>query len=155
MTETVAPMMTEAQLQTTVEGLLRFYGWRYFHAPDNRPVQARSGRRYVQKVTPGFPDIIALRNLPGYGAEMLVAELKKQSGRYGDGQQEWLDAFEALMTAVQASGKAASHEIEIRDLPGVGVYTWRPADLISGEIDRVLCGPAGPGVMVGTVKDGT
>jgi hypothetical protein len=153
MTETQASLMTEAQLQAAVEGLLRFYGWRYFHAPDNRPVQARSGRRYVQRVTPGFPDVIALRNLPGYGPELLVAELKKQGGRYGDGQQEWLELFDEFGVAVALVSRAvpAGAAELIGAAPAVAVRTWRPEDLLNSTIDRTLCGPEGVNVMVGEI----
>lgn len=82
---TAAPSMTERQWQTTVEQALTAAGWRWYHAPDNRP-GGRTGR--IQKVTAGFPDLIAVR-----GGRLLALELKAQRGRLGPAQQEWLDAL--------------------------------------------------------------
>jgi hypothetical protein len=142
--------MTEAQLQGRVEALLSFYGWRWFHAPDNRPVTARSGRRYVQAVRPGFPDLIAVRRIEGHGPELLVAELKTDVGRYGTGQVEWLRDFTVFAVTVRrlVAGAPTGLAEEMGAPPAMGIYTWRPADLNSGAIEDVLAGPRGRNVLV-------
>ena len=91
--------MTERQWQAQVEGLARFYGWRLFHAPDNRP----NARGKVQRVTPGFPDLFMVRD-----GEALAVELKTETGRVAPAQREWLDALAVV--------------------PGIDAYVWRPAD---------------------------
>lgn len=138
----------EAALQSAVEGLLRFYGWRYLHVPANAPRTTRGGRQVRARLTSGFPDLLAIRRLPGYGPELLVAELKAEAGRYGPGQREWLADLEALVDAVRASGKIAAREVAVHELPAIAVYTWRPSDLHAGTIEDVLEGPAGRGVLV-------
>lgn len=77
---------TEAQWQTRVEGWLRAGGWLWYHAPDNRPVTAASGRKYVQAIKGGFPDLIAFR-----GSRRLALELKRQVGSAPTEEQlRWL-----------------------------------------------------------------
>lgn len=110
----------EAEFGTVVENLLDLYGWRWYHAPDNRPVTARSGKRYVQRVRAGFLDYIALR-----GPELLVIELKSARGRLGPGQAEWLEAWRDFGRYIAAVGEAAG----AAPAPRVDVVLWRPADL--------------------------
>lgn len=156
-----AGAMTEAVLQANVEGRLRFYGWRYLHVPANKPVRnAAGGKVHRARITPGFPDLLAVRELEEYAPELLVAELKTERGTYGPGQEEWLGTFQAIAGAVllgrtylqgleRADVDAGAGGIA-EDLPAVGVYTWRPSDLESGAIDEVLAGPAGVNVPVGS-----
>jgi hypothetical protein len=91
--------VTEAQFQTTVEQILTLNGWRYFHAPDNRP--GRNGA--VQNIRAGYPDLTAVR-----GTRLLYAELKRETGRTTEDQDGWL----ADLTAA-----------------GAECYVWRPSDL--------------------------
>lgn len=129
--------LSEAAWQSQVFGFLRFYGWRFHHSPDNRPVVAGGGRAGRQHVGDrGFPDVTATRRLDGYGRELVIAELKAEKGRLGPGQQAWLDAFEEVARARDPRPQA----------PVLYVAVWRPSD--REEVERVLCGPAGPGVMV-------
>lgn len=145
--------LLESAFGTQVENLLDVYGWRWFHAPDNRPVKASTGRTYVQAVRRGFPDYVALR-----GPELLIIELKAERGRLGDGQAEWLEAWRAFGWVVNVAGRhtagagLATHwrHRETGDLvelgngrreedvtayeaiglyPTVDVYVWRPSDL--------------------------
>jgi VRR-NUC domain len=67
----------------------------------------------------GWPDLA----IAGPGG-ILFAELKSQSGRVSPAQKEWISVLES-------SGQA--------------VFTWRPADLLSGEINRELAAIAKPG----------
>jgi hypothetical protein len=108
----VASQMTEATLQTRVEALARELGWLAYHPGDNRPVTAKSGRRYVQRVEPGFPDLVLVRR-----EVLLMAELKTQTGRLRPEQRRWHEALTAA---------------------GVTVYVWRPLDLLDGSLARLL-----------------
>lgn len=104
--------ITEAQWLTTVQQIATAHSWRCFHAPDNRPVTARSGRRYVQNVRAGFPDLVAVR-----GPRLLFAELKREgpAGVISPDQHAWLTDLAAA---------------------SVEVYVWRPSDL--DEVTAVL-----------------
>lgn len=64
----------------------------------------------------GFPDVCAVRR-----DRLLFAELKREAARYkpSPDQQAWLDDLEGVGWAVE-------------------VYLWRPSDLLSGAIDRIL-----------------
>lgn len=72
--------VTEKQFQRQVQGFLNAYGWRWFHAPDNRPVNGR-----VQAVKAGFPDLVAVR-----GGRLLFVELKRETGKTTQDQDDWL-----------------------------------------------------------------
>jgi hypothetical protein len=91
---------SEAHWQQQVEQLAKTYGFRVYHAPDNRP-SGKTGR--VQRVEAGFPDLVLVR-----GPELIFAELKTETGRVSAAQREWLQALEHV--------------------PGVDVYLWRPSD---------------------------
>lgn len=106
--------ITERQWQGTVEKLLTAHGWTWWHAPDNRPIVASSGHRYVQNVRAGFPDLLAVK-----GAWIIAAELKREIGKTTEEQD---DALAKLAGA------------------GVEVFVWRPSDL--PEVRRILAGKA-------------
>lgn len=72
--------VTEKQFQRQVQGFLTVFGWRWFHAPDNRPVNGR-----VQAVKAGFPDLVAVRH-----GRLLFIELKRETGRTTSEQDDWL-----------------------------------------------------------------
>ena len=90
--------VTEAQWQKTVESMLRVNGWRFYHAPDNRP--GRNGA--VQNIRAGFPDLFAVR-----GTRALAIELKRETGKTTPEQDAWL----ADMAVA-----------------GMECYVWRPSD---------------------------
>lgn len=90
--------ITEREWQKTAEQMLTANGWRFYHAPDNRP--GRNGA--IQNIKAGFPDLIAVR-----GTRQLAIELKRETGRATPEQLSWLDDFEAV---------------------GAEVYVWRPSD---------------------------
>lgn len=95
--------ITEAEWQSTVEGLAKLRGWLTYHAPDNRPVVSRRGRRYVQNVQAGFPDLVLVRD-----DRLLFAELKRETGVVSNEQQAWLRRL---------------------DKAGAETHVWRPSDL--------------------------
>lgn len=103
--------LTEAAFQKRVVGLARVYGWRIYHAPDNRPA-GKSGRaqRMADRSSVGFPDLLLLR--PG---RLVVAELKTRTGKLGPGQREWLAEFTRLGFMLECEER-------------IEAYLWRPAD---------------------------
>jgi hypothetical protein len=58
-------------------------GWKYYHAPDNKPINGR-----IQKVIPGFPDLVLVKE-----NRLIFAELKKEIGRTTPEQDAWLAAL--------------------------------------------------------------
>lgn len=92
----------EGDLQRAIVELAEVYGWLVYHPPDNIPREGADGRKWVQNVVPGWPDLTLVRP-----PELLVAELKSAKGRVSEAQQGWLDALAAC---------------------GVETYIWRPRD---------------------------
>lgn len=70
---TPAALMTEIQLQQSVEELAGLLGWRFYHAHDSR------------RDNPGFPDLVLVR-----GTRVLWRELKREDGRVRPEQRQWL-----------------------------------------------------------------
>ena len=113
--ELPSTVMTETQLQNTVTDMARSFGWMLYHP-----------WRSVKSET-GFPDLVLVRP-----PRVIIAELKTQKGklrpgrwtksktnpRWLPGQDEWLAAFGGC--------------------PGVETHLWRPQDLDSGDIEKVL-----------------
>lgn len=95
-----------------IADMARTTGWRVAHF-----TRAKSARG--RNITPvmfdgkGYPDLTMVRR-----DRLVIAELKSDSGAFKPGQREWLDAF--------------------RGVPGVEVYTWRPAQWWDGTIEAVL-----------------
>ena len=102
--------ITEAEWQRQVTDLASLRGWTWWHAPDNRPIVARSGKRYVQPVRPGFPDLLLVRR-----ERLVFAELKRETGVLTSDQAVWLAALEAA---------------------GAETHVWRPSDL--AQVQEVL-----------------
>jgi hypothetical protein len=102
--------VTEREWQGTVERLMTAHGWTWYHSPDNRPIVAKSGRRYVQNVRAGFPDLFAVK-----GPWALAAELKREEGKTAPEQDDWLERLAAA---------------------GIEVHVWRPRDL--AEVQQIL-----------------
>lgn len=93
------PAESEEAFQTKVIQLAGYTGWRAYHPPDNRP-STNTGR--VQRVTPGWPDVVLWRP-----PEIIVVELKAQGGRVRPEQSVVLDELRAC---------------------GLEVHVWRPSD---------------------------
>lgn len=99
--KTLAPHITERELQDQVIELARLFGWRSAHF---RPARTAYGwRTAVQGDGKGWPDLIALR-----GDRCIAAELKTTRGKLTAEQQAWLDDWRAV---------------------GAEVFVWTPADL--------------------------
>lgn len=108
----VAKATLERDLQRDVIGLARLLGYRAVHF---LPAVNRRGRWAThQQGDDGFPDTVLARER---GRRLIFAECKRQDERPTPDQIAWL---------------------EVLDEAGAEVYVWRPADWLSGEIERVL-----------------
>lgn len=127
---------SEAAFQAAVVEYAGLNGWLCFHPPDNRPITTKTGRRYVQAIQAGFPDLTLVR-----GPRLVFAELKADKGRVAQAQQHWLDALgvvaEAVRQAVSAPVGHADTVGEALDaVPSMEVFVWRPNDW--PQIEEVL-----------------
>lgn len=116
----------EGTFQAQVEGLARLYGWKVYHAPDNKPRAGARGRAGRQRVERGFPDLVAARD-----AELVIAELKRHNGRLSREQEEWLEAFRTVGHAIAAAVSVVEDTYgDVADgaEPHLDVYVWRPVD---------------------------
>ena len=66
----------------------------------------------------GFPDLTMVR-----AGQLIFAELKSQKGRETDWQRQWLDRLTDVSQEAEGT---------------VGVFLWRPADMLSGLIESIL-----------------
>jgi hypothetical protein len=82
--------------------IFQWHGWVIYHSYSSR------------RSAPGFPDLVAIRKADG---DILVAELKTQTGIVSDDQRFWLGLFSAA---------------------GVDAFVWRP-----GDIDEVIARAGG------------
>ena len=111
----MTPRISEADWQRTVTDALTLYGWRWTHF---RPANTGRGWRTPLSGSPGFPDIVAVREYTLY-----FIELKAEAGRLTLDQQDW---------------QAALLECVDLDLAprGTQYYVWRPSDF--DEVMEVL-----------------
>jgi predicted type IV restriction endonuclease len=77
--------ITEREWQSQVQRIASSLGWKFYHAPDNKPINGR-----IQKVVAGFPDLVLVK-----GDRLVFAELKRELGIVADAQLEWLAALTA------------------------------------------------------------
>lgn len=122
------PAMSEAAWQRQVSELALLYGWRLYHPPDNLPRTTKRGRRYVQNVRAGFPDLVLVRP-----PELIFAELKTDRGRTSAEQDAWLEELGAVANALREVIEAynfdlAHNDPELETRAAVDVYLWRPRD---------------------------
>lgn len=94
---------SEAAFQQQVINLATLYDWSTYHAPDNRPIKTANGKVHKQRVTPGWPDLILVRD-----GELIAAELKTETGRVRPEQYQWLEI--------------------LAQVPGIETALWRPSD---------------------------
>lgn len=93
------PILEDAFLQQVID-LAHYLGWTVAHF---RPALTKSGKWItpVQADGKGFPDLVLVRE------RIIIAELKKETGKPSPDQQKWLAAFKTA---------------------NVEAYVWRPAD---------------------------
>ena len=94
---------TELQCEATIIAAAKLAGWRVH---GERTVQTSKGVHLTAiKGDRGFPDLVLVK-----GPTLLFVELKRdKTGKIGPGQQEWVDALDAV--------------------PGVrAMFVWVPSD---------------------------
>lgn len=97
--------VSEAQWQAVVRDLCRLGKWTVYHTHDSR------------RSDPGFPDLVLIR--PPH--QIIVAELKTETGRVTPEQRRWLDLFTGC---------------------GIPAFVWRPSDVQS--VSEILLRPVRP-----------
>lgn len=78
-----------------------------------------------ERSTPGFPDLVLARR-----GRLIIAELKAVTGRWGEGQREWLGHFSGTTAETWSFGS----EVEVA--PFLLVACWTPLDF--DRINEVL-----------------
>lgn len=121
--------MSEAELQQAVIACAQTYGWTVAHF---RPARVVRGGREIYE-TPvdadgkGFPDLVMVRasvTLSPDQSRVIFVELKSEQGKLHPAQRGWGDLLERVM---------------LDDPVGTVLYdVWRPADWLSGRIERIL-----------------
>jgi hypothetical protein len=76
--------ISEKDFLSTVTKLALLLGWLVYHAPDNLPGPGG----WVQNIRAGFPDLVLVR-----GKRLLFLELKRETGKTTQAQDEWLFAL--------------------------------------------------------------
>lgn len=94
--------ISEREWQNQVHRLAASLGWKYYHAPDNKPINGR-----IQKVVAGFPDLVMVK-----GSRLIFAELKKEIGQLSDAQKEWIAALEATGVEVYVWRPSQMREVQ-------------------------------------------
>ena len=94
MKELGKPPISEESFSSTVEDLLKTFGWRYVHS---RPARTLSGWVTALSGDKGFVDFTAVRD-----GVCLFIELKSDKGRLSEGQREWMT--ELIKVAAISSG---------------------------------------------------
>ena len=103
--------MTERELQTAIIECARLLGW---HVAHFRPAETSKGwRTPVEADGAGFPDLVLAHARGG----LLIRELKSAVGKVSPEQAVWLELFKRA---------------------GVDVGVWRPAEWLSGAVEREL-----------------
>ncbi len=85
------PKFTEKVFQEQIRKAAIITGWKFYHTFNSF------------RSTEGFPDCVMIKI-----GRIIFAELKSETGKVSDAQQEWLDGLKAT---------------------GVEVYLWRPSDM--------------------------
>lgn len=80
-------LLSEKQYQKQITDLASIYGWRWVHFADSRK-QVKPGVFVGDKESAGFPDLLLLRP-----PEMVVVEVKRETGKTTEIQEEWLKDF--------------------------------------------------------------
>lgn len=95
-------------LQQQVMDRMEVYGWLAYHTFDAR------------KSSPGYPDVIALRN-----GRRLAIELKREGEWPTSDQEDWLNAYA---------------DVDEGTMGATNTYLLFPSDLIDGTVDDILDG---------------
>ena len=93
--------ISEREWQNHVCRIATLRGWRYYHPPDNRPVNGQ-----IQKIVSGFPDLCLIKD-----RRILFAELKREKGIISAHQEEWIDAIRRCGIEVYVWRPSDVHEV--------------------------------------------
>jgi hypothetical protein len=93
--------ISEREWQSHVCKIAGLKGWRYYHPPDNRPVNGR-----VQRVVSGFPDLCLIKN-----TRMIFVELKREQGIVSVQQESWMRAISNCGIEVYVWRPSDLHEL--------------------------------------------
>ncbi len=111
-----AEAMLESKLQSELRRIALAAGWLYYHTHDSR----RSDE--------GFLDTVLLRITLKHG-ELYFVECKREGQDPTEEQQRWIEGIKAFRArALNFAGMDVT----------VDAIVWRPMDLLSGNIERVL-----------------
>lgn len=81
--------MKEADLLKAIVKAARLYGWMVHHdLPVTTWRKGEARTRTAVMGDPGFPDLVLAR-----AGEVIIVELKTETGRFQPGQKEWLRAL--------------------------------------------------------------
>lgn len=94
--------ISEREWQNQVHRLAASLGWKYYHAPDNKPINGR-----IQKIVAGFPDLVLVK-----GNRLMFAELKKEIGVLSAAQEEWIAALRATGVEVYVWRPSQVREVQ-------------------------------------------
>lgn len=106
--------LSEGLFEQQVLGLARLLGWKAHHVRDSR---------HVLMGDIGYPDWTFAK-----GGNVIIAELKRESGHLTDAQEEWLSDL---------GWPPGSQWLQSGRLQ---VYVWRPSDMDQGRIQAVFQG---------------
>ena len=96
---------TEKRFQDAVVQLAHIHGFKAYHTYDSR------------RSTPGFPDLVLLRD-----DILIFAELKTEKGKLSEFQKEWLSGLDDFAESIEQIWCFSGRPMPIR------VYLWRPSD---------------------------
>ena len=107
----------EEVIQSQIEGLLKSYGLKFFHIPDNmlfflmrNPAVPQWIRNLVKEYFKDLPDIIAFhKNQEGHNFCLLL-ELKTEVGSLSTGQKRFKSGLNVIVTYGLEEAKAAVEE---------------------------------------------
>jgi hypothetical protein len=124
--------VSESELQKETLNLARLLGWKIARFPmlnlthDGKP-------RKLAYDTKGFPDSILVRN-----GTILFAEFKAAYGKLSAEQGEWQAELDAAVQECVDCDYSANEFPTDPPEHGVKNYVWRPADWLSGTIEKAL-----------------
>jgi len=108
--------MLESKLQSELRRIALANNWLYYHTHSSK------------KSDVGFPDTVLLRITLKYG-ELYFVECKRQDQEPTEEQQRWIEGVKAFrLRALNFAGMDVT----------VDAFVWRPMDLLSGNIERIL-----------------
>jgi hypothetical protein len=113
----------EKVIQSQIEGMLKSYGLKYFHIPDNLLCFLKTNsavpqgiRNLISEHFKGVPDLVIFhKNQEGYNFCLLL-ELKTENGKVSTGQKNWHAGLNVNVTyGLEEAKKVVEEFIEFVD----------------------------------------